>query len=210
MSTLLVHYLPRGERSRTRRLVETAREAVPPEHLTEVDLVRAPPPLLDDVLLPAYIRRNYLGETPDAREAAALAPLDRHLDLLLRADTVILAYPMFNFSVPATVKAWMDAVMQKERTWTIDDAGYRGLMNGRNALVLTTSGGQYTGGRAAWDHATPLVRHAFEFMGFEHIHVIAAEGMNSHPDQSEERLNRAAAETRHILDQWLVTETTYR
>jgi len=102
--------------------------------LEEADLAAAPPPLLDRRSLPAYVRRNYLGETLAAEEAGALAAADRLVEQLIRADLVVLAFPLYNFSVPAPVKAWMDAVMQKGRTWAARDGRYAGLLHGRKAL----------------------------------------------------------------------------
>ncbi|HMP74063.1 MAG TPA: NAD(P)H-dependent oxidoreductase [Kiritimatiellia bacterium] len=197
MSILLVHFLPRGQQSNTRRLVAAFRDEAGGEGVVDVDLAREAPPMFDAVRLAAYTRRNYQGVQLSAEEQRQLAAADRQVSLLEQARDVVLAFPIYNFSVPAPVKAWIDAVTQKGRTWDLEGGVYRGKMAGRRALVLMTAGGSYRGERASWDHATPLVRHVFEFMGFDGVEVILADGMNSEaPDVAEQRLCEAEARVR--------------
>ena len=200
--TLSVHYLPRGPRSRTRQLLEAFLAEVDPETIRETDLAEQPPPILDAVSLPGYVQRNYLGKELDPVEAASLARVDALTQQLLEADQLVLAFPMYNFSVPAAVKAWMDGVMQKNRTWTVEDGHYRGLLQGKRAIVLITAGAIYEGPRAEWDHASPLIRHALQFMGFEDIEILLADGMNGDPAVAEERLEQALNRARTIARTW--------
>lgn len=202
MHVALVHYLPRGERSRTRLLLEAAREALPGGWTSETDLARHTPPLLDARTVPLYERRNYLGQALSAEEAALLAPFDRYAGQVEVADRIVLAFPMYNFSLPAAVKAWLDAVMQKGRTWTTDASGYRGLMQGREALVIVSAGGWYRGERAMWDHATPLLRHAFSFMGFASCETVLVEGVNADPAGAPVRLDAGRAAVARVVGAW--------
>jgi len=207
MKILLVHFLPRGERSRTRRLLNAFREEAGWAIMEEVDLAFSVPPALDAVSVPVYVKRNYRGEELLEAERAVLAEADQLTDQLKRADVVVLAFPIFNFSVPAAVKAWMDSVMQKGQTWTNDVSGYKGLLSGRRALILMTAGGFYTGARASWDHAAPLARHAFEFMGFSDIRVVRADGLNADPSGAESALMDAEQQTREIAREWFAFAT---
>jgi FMN-dependent NADH-azoreductase len=210
MRTLLVHFLPRGERSRTRRLLDAFRAEAGNIPVEEVDLARSAPPMLDAESVPLYVRRNYRGESLTDAEQEVLSEADRLTGQLKRADAVVLAFPVFNFSVPAAVKAWMDSVMQKGQTWTNDVSGYRGLLAGRRALILMTAGGFYTGGRAGWDHAAPLARQAFEFMGFSDIRIIRADGLNSDPAGAEEKLRNAENEVHAVVRDWFSAAPTTR
>jgi FMN-dependent NADH-azoreductase len=178
------------------------REALPGGWASETDLALDPPPLLDARTVPLYERRSYLGQSLSAAELAALAPFDRYVEQIEAADRVVLAFPMYNFSLPAAVKAWLDAVMQKGRTWTADASGYRGLMQGREALVLVSAGGWYQGERAAWDHATPLLRQAFSFMGFDACATVLVEGVNADPAGAPARLAAGRASITRVVEDW--------
>ncbi|HMO51308.1 MAG TPA: NAD(P)H-dependent oxidoreductase [Kiritimatiellia bacterium] len=210
MKMLLIHYLPRGARSRTRRLVDAWRREAKDHDLKETDLAASPPAAFNVESLAAYEYRNYLGEALDDERAALLAESDRFVADVEAADIVVLAFPVFNFSVPAAVKAWMDAVTQKGRTWTLNESGYCGLLRGKKALILMTAGGRYDGPRSAWDHAAPLARHIFEFMGFDDIRVVRADGLNSEPaPMAESRLSCAEGEVRQIAAEWLAPIDTF-
>lgn len=203
MRVLVIQYLPRGERSRTKRLLAAFRSRLADADVVEVDLAACPPAAFDAVRLPAYVRRNYGGEDLSGAEREALAEADRLAQQVVDADAVVLAFPMFNFSVPAAVKAWMDAVMQKGRTWTAEGGAYRGLKSGCRALVLYTAGGAYDGPRASWDHAGPLARHAFEFMGFDDVRVVRADSQNAAPGIAEEALLNGMAAAREVARDWI-------
>lgn len=194
---LVVEYLPRGPRSRTRELLEAALEAIPEASVERLDLARMPPRALDATALNAYVQRNYAGLEITAEQSASLGEADALAAQLLAADALILAFPVFNFSVPAAVKAWLDAVMQKGRTWQAGPGGRRGLLKARSALVLMTSGGDLSGERAAWDHARPLVEHCLAFMGVLEVRCVRAERLNSEPAGAEARLAEAARDARH-------------
>ena len=175
--TLVVHYLPRGERSHTRVLLDTFREASGVE-ADELDLTNDRPPVFLQENLGAYIARNYLGQALTPTQHRSMAGMDRLTAQLKAADTVVLATPMHNFSLPAPVKAWFDAVMLKGETWDIGESGYTGLMAGRRALVLMSSGGRYEGPMAGWDHGMSLARQLFGFMGYADIRAAWASGVN--------------------------------
>ena len=78
-------------------------------------------------------------------------------------DNLIIAFPMYNFSLPAAVKSWVDAVIQKGKTFTLTDKGFQGLCVEKKAIVIITTG--YEVGEA--DFATPLIKTALGLMGIE-------------------------------------------
>ncbi len=175
--TLIVHYLPRGERSHTRALLETFREASAVQ-ADELDLTHERPPVFLQDNLGAYITRNYLGQPLTSVQKRSIAGMDRVTSQLKSADVVVLATPMFNFSLPAVVKAWFDAVLLKGETWDAGESGYRGLLPGRKALALMASGGRYEGPMAGWDHGMSLAKQLFQFMGFDDVRPAWASGVN--------------------------------
>ncbi len=122
---------------------------------------------------------------------------------LTSADIVVIAYPMYNFSMPASVKAWFDSVMLKGQTWDVKDGSYFGLMKGKKALVLVASGGFY--GKepmASWEHALSLGKLEFQFMGYSDVRGILAEGMNTGDENKESSLGIIINQVRKIAQEW--------
>ncbi|MEM9428372.1 MAG: NAD(P)H-dependent oxidoreductase [Pseudomonadota bacterium] len=107
------------------------------------------------------------GETTTL-SAALIAELKAH-------DTLIVATPMYNFGVPATLKAWIDLVARAGETFRYTEAGPVGLLEGKTAYVIVTTGG--TPAEGDWDFTTPYLRHVLGFLGITDVHVIAADGM---------------------------------
>jgi len=203
MKTLVVSYLPRGERSHTRKVLDAFLGAAGQAEIEHLDLLEDTPDLLDGQRTQAYIMRNYLAETLTAEDEAALAGMDRMTAQFVAADAVVLAFPMHNFSFPATVKAYFDAIMQKGKTWDATPDGYTGLMKGKKALVLLASGGIYEGDFAPFEHALSLARVELGFMGFEEVQTVTAAGMNMlPPEQAEEAVSKAQAEAKAIAEKW--------
>jgi FMN-dependent NADH-azoreductase len=200
MKTLVVSYLPRGERSHTKKLLDAFLEAAEGQNVEHLDLLEDLPDVFLSDNLHSYIMRNYMGETLSEQEQAGLAKMDRMTRQLKDADAVVLAFPMHNFSVPAIVKGWFDSVMQKDETWTVGDNGYVPLMTGKKALVLMASGGVYEGDFAGYEHATTLAQAEFGFMGFE-TEIVSAGGMNMLPNP-EEVVAEKQDEVKSIAKEW--------
>jgi len=198
--TLLVHYSPRGEASRSLKLLDSFQQGIRYSEIERLDLCVETPDLFDAPRLAAYCARNmgHFGHPT----TADLKPLDKMLRMtaqLKSADTVAIAFPMFNFSVPAVVKAWFDSVLHVGETIDPAGGGYRGLMSGRRAVVLCTAGGFYSSGNGIgphfgsyWEHAVSLAKLEFSFMGYSDVRGILAEGM-AQPDDTLARRNLSAA-----------------
>ena len=117
---------------------------------------------------------------------------------------------MFNFSMPASVKAWFDSVVHVGET--IDPSGgvYRGMMTGKKAVVLVAAGGIYSEGNGigphfgpSWEHAVSLAKLEFQLMGYPEIRGVLAEGM-AIGDESAASANllKAVGEVRAIARDW--------
>lgn len=202
MATLIVQYLPRGERSHTRVLVDAFVSAAGSEPVQVIDLCRHTPDMLVQDNLLAYVKRNYLGQEITPAEEALLAKSDELRDRLREAERVVLACPMHNFSLPAVVKAWLDAVVQKGYTFSVDASGYHGLLKTKSAAVLYASGGIYQGERAALDFLGPLTKLAFNLMGVTDVTLINAGGMNLPDGKADDRQAAAAQQAAELARRW--------
>jgi len=203
MKTLMVNYLPRGEQSSTKALVDAFEQAVAGKTtLEKLDLCRDVPDMFLAESVQAYIRRNYMGQPLDTAGARAMAQMDRMTAQLRTADVVVVAFPMHNFGLPAVVKAWFDSVLLKGQTWDISEKGYVGLLTGRKALILNSSGGVYEGPMAGWEHAVSLAKVEFQFMGFGEIEAVVAAGLNQYPERRQAILDQACARVREVAARW--------
>jgi FMN-dependent NADH-azoreductase len=178
LKTLIVHFLPRGELSHTKQLLDAFREMLIDGETQTVDLTQTLPDFFNRDNLSAYIKRNYLGQTLTPEEQQLMSRMDGMATQIRDADRVVVAFPMYNFSQPAIIKAYFDSVMQKGVTWNVTDAGYEGLMSGKSACVLIAAGGKYEGELKAMEHAGSLTETQLRFMGFSDIDVIMAAGVN--------------------------------
>ncbi len=203
MKTLLVHYTPRKERSNTKKLIDAFKSEIKNSEVEELNLSKDVPDFFLEENLDAYIQRNYLKQDLTQEQKKLVAKMDRMTKQLTSADVVVIAYPMYNFSMPASVKAWFDSVMLKGQTWDVKDGKYFGLMKDKKALVLVASGGFY--GRepmASWEHALSLGKLEFQFMGYSDVRGILAEGMNTGDENKESSLGMIINQVRKIAQEW--------
>jgi FMN-dependent NADH-azoreductase len=113
MKTLIIEYIPRNKQSNIEKLLDAIREEIKYFDIEEPDLLFDEPDLfLSDRLL-AYINRDFLVQKLLPEEESLLSKLDRMAVQLKSADIVVTVFLMYNFSVPAIVKAWFDSVMQE-------------------------------------------------------------------------------------------------
>jgi FMN-dependent NADH-azoreductase len=204
MKALVVTYLPGGVMSNTKKLADHAIDILKKRRvqLELLDLTKDVPDLFSPERIAIYYERNYGGKTVSAEKTALMAKMDRMADQLKAADRLVLAYPMHNFSMPATVKAWFDAVMLKGETWDITANGYVGLLKDRKALVLSTSGGVYEGELSFLEHSASLAKTELGFMGMQ-PEVVVASGINKFPDKVPQTIAAANSRITEILNKWL-------
>jgi FMN-dependent NADH-azoreductase len=120
--------------------------------------------------------------TPVPSDAALLSEValaNTLIDELLAADTIVLGAPMYNFSVPSTLKAWLDRVVMAGRTFSYDQNGPKGLAGGRRVIIASTRGGQIAGQphELAIDHQEAFLKALFGLIGIVDVTIIRAEGL---------------------------------
>ncbi|KAB8041335.1 FMN-dependent NADH-azoreductase [Janthinobacterium aquaticum] len=143
--------------------------------IVERDLAAQPVPHLTEAMMGAFFTPV---EQRSAEAAATIALSDTLVDELLAADVLVLAAPMYNFSVPSTLKAWIDHIARAGRTFQYTATGPVGLATGKKAYIFTASGGVYSEGpAAAYDHLSTYLRAALGFLGITDITFVQAEGV---------------------------------
>jgi len=137
---------------------------------------------------------------PDTRTAEQLrivAESDTLIDELRAADTIVLAVPMYNFSVPSTLRSYFDHIARAGVTFRYSAAGAEGLLKDKEAYVFVSRGGVYSG---AVDTQTPYLRQFLGFIGITKVKFIHAEGLGMGQDNREKSLNNAAREIAAIFE----------
>jgi FMN-dependent NADH-azoreductase len=183
MATLLhINVSPRGNYSISRQLgkaaVQAWKERNPGGRLIERDLANTALTFVDlDWIAGAFSP----AERHNENHRRALALSDELVSEVVEADEIILATPMYNFAVPAALKAWVDHVVRAGKTFRYTAAGTpEGLLAGKNKKVLAiiASGGSYAegSGLSALDHEVPYLRFIFGFMGVTDVRFVQAGG----------------------------------
>lgn len=148
----------------------------------------------------AWIEANFTPEesrTDSHREALAFS--DSLVAELKNADVVVIGVPIYNFSIPAALKAWIDMIARARLTFRYTDTGPQGLLEGKKAYLVVATGGVPVG--SAVDFATPYLRHALAFVGITDVEVIAAEKLNSQAEESLDAARARIAELVHLAPQ---------
>ena len=166
----------RGEESVSRklgnRLVEQLQDRTG-ANVTLRDLAKNDLPLIDADRFAANL--TPLAERDEqARQLAAVG--DDLIAELQAADTLVLSLPVYNFTMPSTLKAWADLVARAGTTFRYTENGPQGLLTGKKAYALIASGGTPIGSEI--DFLTPWLRHFLKFLGITDLEIIAADGIS--------------------------------
>ncbi len=148
----------------------------------------------------AHLTGAYLaGQPADVKHDQAL---QEDLDLggavlaeFLAADIVVIGAPLYNFSIPSQLKAWLDRILVAGKTFRYTAEGPVGLAGGKRVVLALSRGGFYGPGTpaAAAEHGESLLRTAFRFIGLPDVEILLAEGVATSPDRRKEALAEALA-----------------
>lgn len=114
------------------------------------------------------------------------------------ADVLVVGAPMYNFSVPAQLKAWIDRIAISGKTFRYTANGPEGLSGGKRVIVASTRGGVYSGDLSPLDHQESYLKTVFGFLGIDDVSFIRAEGVNISPENAAKAIDAAKAEIRDI------------
>jgi len=121
---------------------------------------------------------------------------------LLASDVIVVGAPMYNFSVPSQLKAWIDRVAQAGRTFKYTETGPVGLAGGKKVIVASTRGGMYSAGpAAAMDFQEAYLKTVFGFFGITDVQFVRAERLAMGPDARAQALEAAHAAMRDVVSQ---------
>lgn len=116
------------------------------------------------------------GATATEAQQRENAVSERLVSQFLAADVVVVGAPMFNFTVPSQLKAWIDRIAQAGRTFRYTENGPQGLAGGKTLVIVSTRGGAY-GDAHVMDHQESYLKAVFGFLGITDIRIVRAEGI---------------------------------
>ncbi len=142
------------------------------------DLTNALPQIDED-----WIGANFTSsdQRSDAQHET-LALSDTLIDELKAADIILIGLPIYNFGVPASLKAWIDLVARAGVTFKYTDTGPKGLLTGKRAIVTVASGGTEVG--SDFDFATGYIRHILGFVGIDDVIFVSADQLAMNPTET--------------------------
>lgn len=146
----------------------------------------------------AWVNANFTD--PAARSEAhreSLSGSDALVAEVMEADVWVIGVPIYNFGVPASLKAWIDQIARARLTFHYTDQGPKGLLTGKKVYILTATGGTEVGSEI--DFATPWLKFVLGFLGITDIEVIAA-------DRGMMRGDAARKHATHFIDQLLARD----
>lgn len=145
----------------------------------------------------AWIEANFTpAESRTNKHHKALAFSDSLVAELKNADVLVIGVPLYNFSIPAALKAWIDMVARARLTFQYTDSGPIGLLEGKKAYLVVATGGVAAG--STLDFATPYLKHALGFIGITDVEIIAADRLNSQADESMDEARARIADLVHL------------
>ncbi len=178
-----------GAHSATRALSDQLIEklAMPEDTIVVRDLALGVP------LLDASVTSNFAVAAGDrsSESAATLAIADQMIAELQDADVLVIGAPIYNFGVPAALKAWADLVARAGATFAYTEEGPKGLVADRPTYIVAAAGGVPIGSSA--DFGTTWLQGFLAFLGIADVQVIAAEGLAMDAEAGMARAGEAIA-----------------
>jgi FMN-dependent NADH-azoreductase len=134
-------------------------------------------------------------ESLDAKLKDALALSDKLISELNTADTVLIATPMYNFSIPSALKSWIDQVVRINKTFSYDGQKFTGLVKARRVVIVAAFGASgYGNTMSAADFVTPYLKFLFGFLGVSDVTVIPTEATTADASTAASHIDRAKAD----------------
>ena len=169
---------PRGEESYSIRLgnsiIDKLTAAFPGSMVKENILVNKQFPHLEEAQIASI---STLPEKRTAQNREALHHSDEAIQEIMEADMIVIGAPMYNFSIPSTLKAWVDHIARAGVTFKYDEKGPKGLLVGKKVYLAIASGGIYSEGlMKSFDFVAPYLKTVLGFLGLTDVTVVRAEG----------------------------------
>ncbi|WP_163654142.1 FMN-dependent NADH-azoreductase [Listeria sp. PSOL-1] len=178
--------------------LESYQERHPDDIITELNLFEADLPYYDAVMMNGlYKEANGEAVTPEEKRLADIA--NSYLEGFLAADKVIIAFPLWNFSIPAQLLTYLFYLSQAGKTFKYTAEGVVGLIPNKKVALLNARGGVYSEGPLT-DHemSATYVKNVLAHFGIKNPELIVVEGHNAKPNQAKELIATGITEASEL------------
>ncbi|WP_343722086.1 FMN-dependent NADH-azoreductase [Herbaspirillum seropedicae] len=179
-------------------VVEELRILHPTAQVSVRDLAAAPIAHLDGPIAAGFRQPGANHASPEVRAEQALS--ETLVSQFLNSDVIVLGVPMYNFSIPSQLKAWLDRVAQPGRTFRYTENGPLGLSGEKAVIIASTRGGMYSSGPAAvMDHQEAYLKAFFGFLGIERVRFVRAERLTKGAELRSQSMRAALDEVPSVV-----------
>ncbi|EEM05621.1 FMN-dependent NADH-azoreductase [Bacillus pseudomycoides] len=181
--------------------IEAYKNEHPQDEVVTIDLFNTTVPTIDAEVFTAWgkFAAGEGFETLSQSQQQKIAAMNTNLETFMNADRYVFVTPMWNFSYPPVVKAYLDNLSIAGKTFKYTENGPVGLLEGKKALHIQATGGVYSEGPyAAMDFGRKHLNAVLGFMGISDVDYLAVEGMNANPEKAPEIKEAAIANAREL------------
>ncbi|MFL7865008.1 FMN-dependent NADH-azoreductase [Vibrio cincinnatiensis] len=182
-----------GEYSQSSKLLDAYLSQFDTDDLQIRDLAANPLPVLDFSVATALRATEDLSE--EQQKVVELS--DTLIAEINAADTIVIATPMYNFTIPTQLKNWFDLIARAGVTFKYTEAGVQGLITGKKVVVITTRGGIHKD--SATDNVTPYLKTILGFVGMTDVQFAYAEALNMGEDSASKGIESAKSQLTEIV-----------
>ncbi|MCL1127749.1 FMN-dependent NADH-azoreductase [Shewanella surugensis] len=201
-------------RTLAQRFLSLWQNTLPETHIIYRDLATSPVDLINQAWIEAAFTKE---EKRTPTQMSILSASNELIDEVMQADIILLSTPMYNYGMPAVLKAWFDQVIRVNKTFSFDlnrgDFPLQASLSGKT-LILITSSGEYgfeLGGlREKMDHLHPHIHTLSHYLGVETMHTIRAEYQEFNDERHQASLKKANTEVITLVAQLVdITQATF-
>lgn len=201
MKLLHIDASPRTVRSVTRKLsayfITALREKYPNLRVIHRDVGHHPPPFISDAWAGAAFAK---GDLNDPAMKGVLHYSDELVTELISCDCLVIASPMHNFNISASLKAWIDQIVRTDMTFKVTEKGTEPLLKNIKTLVVTSRGGFVAG--TSYDFQEPYLKTILGFIGITDVTFIHTEGVNSSDEERERAMDTTTQKLQLLAKDW--------
>lgn len=163
--------------------LESYKATYPNDTVIELDLFKEPLPYLGDVIISGNFKSSQ-GMELTLEEKSVHDVVIKHLEQFVAADKVVMAFPLWNLTVPAVLHSYLDYMHHPRKTFKYTAEGLVGLLPNKKVALLNARGGIYVEGDSS-EMAVSFVKNHLNVFGITDITTVVIEGHNQFPDQRE-------------------------
>ena len=169
--------------------IDELKQTISGAKIVERDLVKDTVP---------HISPEWLGAAFSGQEQPILKQSQELIDEIFAADILVIEAPMYNFGIPSVLKSWVDHIARAGKTFRYTPTGPVGLVTGKRAILVLSSGGIYSEGHMkSFEHQESYLRSVLTFIGITDVEVVQTEGTAMGAESAAKAVEKAKGQAHH-------------